>query len=126
MIDPDKLWTIRARLEEGLRQRMPQAVLHGALGCVAPHILSVSFPGLRGEVLLHALEEKGIYVGTGSACSSHSHKPSAVLRAMQMPPSVAEGTLRISWGWDTDPAGCDALLDALASCTERLGRYRRR
>ena len=48
----------------------------------APHILNVSFLGVRGEVLLHALEEKGIYVSTGSACSAHKKGKNRILNAM--------------------------------------------
>ena len=62
----------------------------------APHILNMSFPGVRGEVLLHALEEKGVYVSTGSACSSKKRKISAVLTAMGMEPGRAESALRFS------------------------------
>ena len=74
---------------------MPEALRNGpALG--APHILNMSFPGVRGEVLLHALEEKGVYVSTGSACSSKKRKISAVLTAMGMEPGRAESALRFS------------------------------
>lgn len=69
----------------------------------SPYIVSVSFPGLRGEVLVHALESKGLYVSTGSACSTrggHS-KASHVLRAMGRSEDEVTGTLRFSIGWWT-------------------------
>ncbi len=60
----------------------------------APHILNVSFDGIKGEVLLHKLEEDGILIGLGSACSAR-HKLSRALRAMNI---TSEGTVRISFG----------------------------
>lgn len=62
----------------------------------AGHILSVAFPPVRAETLLHALEGDGICVGTGSACSSHKGKRSAVLTAMGLPSAVMDGAVRIS------------------------------
>jgi len=62
----------------------------------AGHILSVAFPPVRAETLLHALEADGIYVGTGSACSSKKGKHSSVLKAMGCSAAVMEGAIRIS------------------------------
>lgn len=64
----------------------------------APHILSVSFDGVRGEVMRNALEGAGILVSTGSACSSHKQKTSASLKAMGVTGERADGTIRISLG----------------------------
>ncbi len=62
-----------------------------------PHIVSLSFPGLKSEVLVHALEEKGIYISTKSACSSKSEQPSRILTAMGLTNEEANGTIRISF-----------------------------
>lgn len=62
-----------------------------------PYILSVSFKGVKGEVLLHALEQKGIYVSTGSACSSKSHKTSEILKAIGRTDDEQVGTIRFSF-----------------------------
>ena len=62
----------------------------------APHIVNISFPELKGEVLVHALEEDNIYVSTGSACSSKSDKTNNVLKAINIPEKYREGTIRIS------------------------------
>ncbi|MBU3158234.1 cysteine desulfurase [Clostridium frigoris] len=62
-----------------------------------PYILSVSFKGVKGEVLLHALEQKGIYVSTGSACSSKSHKTSEILEAIGRTSEEQIGTIRFSF-----------------------------
>lgn len=62
----------------------------------AGHILNVAFPPVRAETLLHALEGDGIYVGTGSACSSKKGKRSGVLTAMHCAPAAMDGAIRIS------------------------------
>ena len=64
---------------------------------VAPHILSVSFDNIKGEVLLHSLEQDNIYVSTGSACSSKRNGQSHVLKGMGLPISMIDGTIRISF-----------------------------
>ena len=62
----------------------------------APHIVNLGFPGVRGEVMLHALEACGVYASTGSACSSKKLKVSSVLTAMGISPTEAEWALRFS------------------------------
>ncbi len=64
----------------------------------APHILNVSFKNIRGEVLLHYLEQKGIYVSTGSACSSKS-KNNRILEAVNINKDYINGSIRISLGY---------------------------
>ena len=63
----------------------------------APHIVSVSVKGVRAEVLLHALEEKGIYVSAGSACSTHHREVKGTKEAIGLPKEYREGTIRISF-----------------------------
>ncbi len=65
----------------------------------APHILSVSFPWIKGEILLHALEEHNIYISTGSACHARSTAPSHVLKAMGLDSKTMAGAVRISFSW---------------------------
>ncbi|MBM7648809.1 cysteine desulfurase [Bacillus ectoiniformans] len=62
----------------------------------APHILNFSVPGVKGEVLVHALEERDIYVSTTSACSSKQNKPSTVLMAMGISLEEASSSIRLS------------------------------
>ena len=68
-----------------------------SIDCFTPYILSVSFVGVRGEVLLHMLEEKEIYVSTGSACSSRGHGDSHVLQALGLKSEEVKGTIRFSF-----------------------------
>ena len=76
---------------------IPDTVLNGpAPESGAPHILNASFLGVRGEVLLHALEEKGVYVSTGSACSAHKKGGSRVIAALGYTGARLEGALRFS------------------------------
>lgn len=63
----------------------------------SPFVLSLSVSGLRGEVLLHSLEARGVYVSTGSACSTHKKEKQSVLKAIGLDPVFAEGTIRISF-----------------------------
>ena len=86
-----------------LRDRL-RALLSGIAGVTvntpadgaAPHILNMSFAGVRGETLLHRLEMDGIYTSTGSACHSHNPTPSHVLLAIGLDPEVAKSSLRFS------------------------------
>lgn len=79
----------------------------------SPYILSVSFPGLKGEVLLHHLEENGIFVSTGSACSSRKKLRSHVLTAMGLPGDVIDGAIRISFSAGNNESEIDTLVEAL-------------
>jgi len=63
----------------------------------APHILNLAFPGIRAEVLLHSLEEKGIFVSAGSACHSRHPEPSHVLKAIGLSKKDLEGSIRFSF-----------------------------
>ncbi len=85
-----------------------------------PYILSVAFPGYEGEVLARLVEQDGVIVGAGSACSARSGKPSHVLTAMGVPAPVARSTLRFSFGHSTTPDAVDRLVCALRTA---LGKY---
>ncbi len=92
----------------------------------APHILSVSFDGVRGEVMRNALEGADVLVSTGSACASHKQKVSATLRAMGLSGEMADGTIRISLGLDNTVEEMDIAAAHMAKMAALLARYRRR
>ncbi len=92
----------------------------------APHIVSVSFRGVRSEVLLHSLEDKEIYVSAGSACSSHKPQPSATLRAMGADKGVLESTIRFSFSTFTTIEEIDYTLQVLYDKIPILRKYTRR
>lgn len=89
----------------------------------APHIISISAKNVRGEVLLHALENKGFYVSTGSACSSHKQNISHVLKATGTSPEVASGVIRISMSFDNTEDEVRALVAELDDTISELERY---
>ena len=92
----------------------------------APHIVNLSFPGVRGEVMLHALEADGIYASTGSACSSKKLKVSAVLTAMGIATSRAEWALRFSLSPYTTREEIDYAAEKLEKIYDQLKRFQRR
>ncbi len=92
----------------------------------APHIVSVSFGGVRSEVLLHALEEEGIYVSAGSACSAHKPQPSATLKAIGVERRMLESTIRFSFSVYTTIEEIDYTLQVLYDKIPILRRYARR
>ena len=92
----------------------------------APHILSVSFDGVRGEVMRNALEGAGVLVSTGSACASHKQKVSATLRAMGLTGEQADGTIRISLGLLNTMDEMDEAAARMKETAALLARYRRR
>ena len=92
----------------------------------APQILSISVMGVRSEVLLHSLEERGIYVSAGSACSSHKRKPSATLAAMSMSKDQIESTVRLSFCEENTIEEADYFLQVMGELVPMLRRYSRR
>ena len=106
---------------------MEQVVVNG-MPCKegAPHIVSASFLGVRSEVLLHALEERGIYVSAGSACSTHKKTSSSTLTAVGMKKSQLETTLRFSFCETTTAEEIDYCIQTLKELLPVLRRYSRR
>lgn len=116
---------MRERLAEGIGG-MERVVIHGmASGQGAPHILNASFLGIRSEVLLHALEDRGIYISAGSACSSHKRTGSATLAAIGCSREEMESAVRFSLGEETRPEEIDYTLEVLKSLAPMLRRYTR-
>ncbi len=92
----------------------------------APHILNVSFPGVRGEVLVNALSEREIFVSTGSACSTHKKGQNRIHAAMGISGARAEGALRFSLSPFNTIEEMDAAATALAEQVSFLRRFQRR
>lgn len=122
----ERLYQLKERFVEGI-SRLPEAVVNGEMGRgSAPHIVNVSFPGVRSEVLLHALEDKGVYVSAGSACSSNKPSPSHTLTAMGLPKERVESALRFSFCFETTQEEIDYCLQELSELLPVLRRYVRR
>lgn len=114
-----RMTALRARLIEQTRAHFPALRENGAGARVAPHILSLGFPGVAAEPLLHALEARGVYVSAGSACASKDRKPSAALRAIGVPDHT--GVLRFSFSRDTTERDLDYAARALRAALAELG-----
>ncbi len=121
----DHMRKLKLRLAEGI-SAMEDTVLHGmdpAMG--APHILNASFLGVRSEVLLHSLEDRGIYVSAGSACSTHKKSKSPTLEAISAGKDEKESAVRFSLCENTTEEEIDYTLDVIKELLPMLRRYRR-
>ena len=120
------MYSLKEHMTEELLN-MEQVVVNG-MPCKkgAPHIISASFLGVRSEVLLHALEERGIYVSAGSACSTHKKTSSSTLTAVGMKKSQLETTLRFSFCETTTAEEIDYCIQTLKELLPVLRRYSRR
>ncbi len=92
----------------------------------APHIASITFKGVRSEVMLHALEERGVYVSSGSACSSNKHSVSSTLKSIGLPQEKLESTLRFSLSPENTMDQVDYAVDCCKELLPVLRRYRRK
>lgn len=106
--------------------KMPDTVVHGLYDeTSAPHIISVGFAGVRSEVLLHALEDKGICVSAGSACASNHPAISGVLKGIGAKKEYLDATIRFSMSEMTTEEEMDYTLQALQELVPMLRRYTR-
>ena len=114
-----RLTTMRAMLEQGLRERIPDVVIHGEGAPRAPHITNVSIPGTSSESMLMALDLRGIACSAGSACQSGSVSASHVLSAMGVAPDIANAALRLSFGCLSTDADVQRTLGVLTTLAEK-------
>ena len=84
----------------------------------APHILPVTMPGYKSEVVVRCLSDRGVYLSSGSAC--HKGKPSHVFAALKLPKAELDGALRISFAAETGEEDVEALVQALAAARNEL------
>lgn len=92
----------------------------------APHIVSMSVEGVRAEVLLHALEEKQIYVSSGSACSSNKPAVSRTLKSIGLKQSLLDSTVRFSFSVHTTKEEILYAVSELKTLIPTLQKYTRR
>jgi cysteine desulfurase len=88
----------------------------------SPYIINISFPGIRGEVLLHHLEKENIYVSTGAACSSKKKIHSHVLKAMGLDPEILDSAIRISFSIHNSREEIDLTIQALKEILTKVRR----
>ena len=123
-----RMMSVRNHLKQGIMSEIGDAVINSPDDGVCS-VLNVSFPGTRGEVILHKLEQEGIYVSTGSACSSNhkTSKGSHVLNAMGLKPKEIEGALRFSLSEFNTEEEMDQVILKLKEAVEgfrKLGSFR--
>ena len=121
----EKLYRIKRAFVEGV-QKIDDVIVNGHLDETgAPHVVSVSIRGVRSEVLLHALEDQGIYVSAGSACSARKPQPSATLRAMGVSEELLGSTIRFSFSVFTTMEEINYTLQTMYDIIPMLRRYTR-
>ena len=129
--DVRRLYQCKRYFMEGVR-RLEGVKINGLLpeapdgAGTAPHIVSVSIRGVRSEVLLHALEEDGIYVSAGSACAARKPQPSVTLKAIGVERELLDSTIRFSFSVYTTKEEIDYTLQAMYDKIPMLRKYTRR
>lgn len=121
------LQALKQQLINGLKE-IPDVFIQGqaAEGGGTPHIVSVSFAKVRSEVLLHALEERQIYISSGSACSSNKKLPvSTVLKEAHVPGELLESTVRFSFSSQTTAEEIAYCIGELRQIVPMLRKYTR-
>lgn len=122
----EKLYQLKEAFVEGV-QKIEGVTVNGHPGRDgAPHVVSVSVSGVRSEVLLHALEDKGIYISAGSACSAHKPQPSATLQAIGLKKDLLSSTIRFSFSVFTTREEIDYTLQTMCDIIPMLRRYTRK
>lgn len=115
-----KIKQLRDKLKKGIIESIPDIKINGHPQDCLPNTLNVSFIGAEGESILLYLDLEGIAVSTGSACSSDSLEPSAVLLATGVGPELAHGSIRFSLGRENTEEDIDYVLEKLPKVIERI------
>jgi cysteine desulfurase len=110
---------LRERLRDGILVSVPGAIANGCQENCLPNNLSVSFPGVESDVLVRRLDEHGVAVSSGSACSNSTWEPSHVLMAMGIHIRQAVGSIRFSLGESTRREEIETVLALLPAEVER-------
>ncbi len=119
------LYALRDRFIQRMMQ-MDGVQINGSLDhSGAPHIVSVSVEGVRSEVLLHSLEERGIYVSAGSACSSNKPAISSTLKSIHLPQKLWDATIRFSFSIHTTEEEIDYACQEMEQLIPMLQKYTR-
>ncbi len=125
--DINRLYELKEYFIKTASEKLTDISFNGLTGRdSAPHIISMSVSGVRAEVLLHALEEKKIYVSSGSACASNNPHVSATLKGIGVDESLLDSTIRISMSTYTTKDELDYTIDSLCDIVGLLRRFSRR
>lgn len=123
--DRMQMYRLREELIEGALKIEDVKVNGCREGEFAPHIVSLSVAGVRSEVMLHALEDRGIYISAGSACASNRPHTSATLKAIGVEKGLLDSTLRFSLSVFTTEEEIQYTVQALHELIPMLRRYTR-
>ena len=121
----DYLYGLKEHMMERLQELDGVCINSGPGRLSAPQIVSASFEGVRSEVLLHALEERGIYVSSGSACSSKHPGVSGTLKGIGVKKELLDSTLRFSFSIFNTKEEIDYAIGVLQELLPVLRRYQR-
>ena len=113
---------LRKYAEKLITEKLPDVRINIPDGRYAPHIMSLTLPGVRSETMLHFLSRSGVYVSSGSACSSNSGHKSHVLLSFGLPEKEADSTVRVSFGVQNTTEDVDNLVNSLAAGLSMLAR----
>ena len=123
--DVERIYGLKDYFVKGVSQ-IPDVKVNGLPGKeAAPHVVSLSVRGVRSEVLLHALEDKGVYVSAGSACASNKPSVSATLKAIGVDKDLLDSTIRFSLSTFTTKEEIDYTLQNLYDIIPMLRKYTR-
>ena len=114
--DAARMAELKAYAIDRLAREIPEAEVLVPDG--APHILPISLPGYKSEVVVRFLSDRGVYLSSGSAC--HRGRPSHVFAALKLPKALLDGALRVSFSYDTSRKDVDALMDGLKGAKDTL------
>ncbi|OCA91396.1 cysteine desulfurase [Bacillus sp. FJAT-27225] len=112
------------RLRKGL-EKIEGITIHTPNEGAAPHILNFSVEGIKSETFVHALEEKGVFISTTSACSSKKKSASKTLLEMGVPENLAGSAARISLSYENSPEEADFVIEAIEKTVNELGKVLR-
>jgi cysteine desulfurase len=118
--DHSRIRNLRDRLEHGILGQVPNARLNGHPENRLPNTSNISFEYIEGQNILLHLDQLGICVSTGSACHSTTHESSATLRAMNVPYTAAQGSIRFSLGRYNTDEDIETTLNVLPGIIEKL------
>ena len=121
-----KMNSLKLKLKNRITNEIPDISVNTPSENAAPHILNISFRGARSEVILHTLEKDGIYVSSGSACSSHKKAPSYVLTAIGLGKDYIDGSIRFSLSEFNTEEEIDFTADKLKRAVEQIRKLMRK
>ncbi|MCX7715008.1 MAG: cysteine desulfurase [Clostridia bacterium] len=119
----EKALLLRKRLEQGILSNIDDVKINGSDEFASGFILNVSFLGVKSEVLLHSLENRGIYVSSGSACSSNKSAQNYVLAAMGRSKEEIDGAIRFSLSNENTDGDIDFCIDVLKTEVANIRKY---